>query len=225
MSISSVSPEASCEGYNGNGGADSSGCDDGGGSVTGRRTGDDTGNGGGDCLVADPFGFTLGVSWPVDPTVTREPYRFVCGVEFTAVELLLKTQDYCLIRRFLDHNIAAPPRSLLPAITSTSTEQAAVNYGYEERDGPPTTYCVGVKLDAFSVSLCEESWPTAGAAVGLTCNQFQWQLRRAADVVSEQEILCQSNGIATSIQTIDNRYSTFSNFAHCDSRRNDFPGE
>ena len=79
-------------------------------------------------------------------------------VEFTAVELLLKTQDYCLIRRFLDHNIAAPPRSLLPAITRgamapTHTEQAAaaVNYGYEDRDGPPTTFCLGVKLDLVSV--------------------------------------------------------------------------
>ena len=42
------------------------------------------------------------------------------------------------------------------------------------------------------MSLCEETWPAAGAAVGLTCNQFQWQLRRAADVVSEQEVVCQS---------------------------------
>jgi hypothetical protein len=108
--------------------------------------------------------------------------------------LVLRKNDYSLFQNIIRLNIGEESRhldewralqNLPPDELAAYKEKVMVHFGYDKKDGPPTTFHFAVELRAVKFHFClDENNPVAD----LQGSRLQWSLLRRKDKVSHQNI-------------------------------------
>lgn len=140
-------------------------------------------------------------------SVTQKPFFY------PHYSLHFRKQDYALFQHIMWYNIGEESRhleewdalqNLPPEELEELKKNIMVHFGYDKKDGPPTTYNFVIKMP--SIILHFGSLESKFVA-DVHCSELKWSLRKLNDRISHQKLTLRSIEL---IQTSgDNRWAKF----------------
>jgi hypothetical protein len=127
------------------------------------------------------------------------PKTFISYTTALAVDrLVLRKSDYSLFHNIIKLNIGEESRhldewralqNLPPHDLAAYKEKVMVHFGYDKKDGPPTTFHFAIEIMAVRFHFClDENNPVAD----LQGSRLEWSLLKKKDKISHQKLSFES---------------------------------
>ena len=152
-----------------------------------------------DGLSRAPHG-RVAVRWPLGPFSPLVVPKWNVNVAVDPVQFRLRRADYALFQHIVWYNVGEESRHLdeWNAMQTLSAEElkeykkrVLVHFGYDKKDGPPSTFHVKIHCDRFIIRLASIDSSSNKVGIGLVdCEELDWSLRKVSDRISRQRLTC-----------------------------------
>ena len=144
-----------------------------------------------------PVSADLLINWPTGPTATLNSPKWKVSCEFDRVlHLVLLKEDFALFQHIISCNLGERSRNMdewdalqnLPAAAFESFQRKIqVHFGYDKKDGTPTTFDVAVELPEMILNLQNQSLQNIAV---IRSTRTIWTYLKLSDLVGRQRLIC-----------------------------------
>ena len=140
-------------------------------------------------LSATNISLQINIKWPIGLTAPLIVPKWNANFTFSEMNISIYRQDYILFMHVLYNNIMEETRNLEEwKIQKQHRTNEMVNYGYDFKDHPPTSYLIVFHIDGISVDLLDSD-----TSIGsIRSRRLQYSLQKGSDHILNQKLVCGS---------------------------------
>ena len=155
-------------------------------------------------LSSQKIQITINVKWPVGPTAPLIFPKWRVKILIKEAAFMMQQSDYALFNHFLFYNIMEETRNLDEwNICKRKCMNEMVNYPYDFKDYPPTTYYIRFEIENILFHL----YDVETGICDIKCGNLKWNINKLSDQIVNQDLMCHSIKITGAKK--DKKYDIF----------------